>query len=394
MDNSRTILLRAPAGTIMAIVLAASFACNGVKAPTNPNPGKPLPGMQDMYVIAANGSWDLVGFAPSLTAGATGALTGVHHAGAATASHASASAKAAMDSIFTTFVIVGPPSGTDLVMPTYEAFDQAGNAWMSVRGTAFDGSIVEYTPAAQKLGDTVPPSVAIGGVQYPEGMAFDQAGNLWVLDAQANRLVEYTPAQLAHSGSPAPTSIMSLAALDVIGSTYAAFVLAIDAHGNFWVSANIQNRPASAAGDSLPNFIVAEFTSSQAEAGGTPTPVLTISMPGSFPGGYGPGIAFDSAGNLWTANSDSGTLTKFPASSLTAGPSPLPTIRIGGVDLAGISDVGIDPAGVLFAATGYAIVPGAGLFGYLPSQLTASGSPTPVIVFIPADGITHLATRP
>jgi len=394
MHESRKFLLRATAIAGTMSVLALTFACQGVKAPVSPNPGKPLPGMQDMYVVSVNGTLDLVGFAPTASGTVESGAIHVHRSIPMIQNRASLGALASTDSVTVTFVVTGPPTGLDLATPTYEAFDTAGDAWMSVRGTALDGSVVEYTPANQKVGDSVPPAVVIGGLQYPAGMTFDRTGNLWVLDAQTDRLVEFSSSQLAQSGSPTPAVTVSLAALNVVGSTYAPFVLAIDPTGNFWVSANIQSRAASAPGDSLADFVVAEFASSDVQAGGTPTPLLTIATTGVFTGGYGPGIAFDSVGNLWTGNADSGTVTQFPAASLTAGSHPQPTVRITGTDLVGISDVAIDPVGILFVATGYGFVPGAGIFGYLPSQLTASGTPTPAITFIPADGLTHIATRP
>ncbi len=44
-------------------------------------------------------------------------------------------------------------------------------------------------------------------LDFPEGLAFDPAGNLWVanLDSDnAGSLAEFTPAQLASSGNPSP----------------------------------------------------------------------------------------------------------------------------------------------------------------------------------------------
>ena len=380
-------------------VLAAIAGCNSVHA-TSPNPGNTMPGKQDMFSVVANGRWDLVGFVPTLT-GLSAAGGGFQARPAASVLHNRAATGRAngADSITPTFVITGPPTGTDLKTPTYMAFDKTGNVWMSVHGTGFNGSVVGYTPADQKTGDSVPPSVGIGGLQYPEGLTFDEAGNLWVLDGQTDRLSEFTPDQLKTAGSPDPARIVSLAALNVGGATYSPLVVALDAHGDFWISLNIQNRPASGFGDSLPSFVIVKFTSAQIAAGGSPAPVIEISMPGVFPGGYGPGLAFDSAGNLWTANADSATLTKFAAASLTPGNNPVPAVRIGHLlfgepILQGISDVGIDPSGLLLVATGYARIPGSSIYGYLPSQLQTDGSPSPVIAFLAADGVTHLAVRP
>jgi hypothetical protein len=380
-------------------VAAAMAGCNSVHA-TSPNPGNTMPGKQDMYVVVTNGTWDLVGFVPTITGiSAAGSGFEVTPSASVLRNPAVTGRSNGADSITATFVITGPPSGTDLRTPTYEAFDKTGNAWVSVHGTGFNGSVIEYTPADQKTGDSIAPTIGIGGLQYPEGLAFDESGNLWVLDGQTDRLSEYTPDQRKKAGSPIPAHTVSLAALNVAGGTYSPLVLALDAQGDFWISANIQSRPASGAGDSLPAFVIAKFTSAQIAAGGAPTPVITISMQGVFPGGYGPGIAFDSAGNLWTANADSATLTKFAAASLTAGSNPAPAVRIGHLlfgepILNGISDVGIDPSGMLFVATGYAGVPGASIYGYLPSQLQRDGSPSPVIAFLPSNGVTHLATRP
>jgi hypothetical protein len=380
-------------------VLAAIAGCNSVHA-TSPNPGTTMPGKQDMYVVVTNGTWDLVGFVPTITgiSAAGGVGRPVTPAASVLHNRAATGRSNGADSITATFVITGPPRGTDLRTPTYEAFDKTGNAWVSVHGTGFNGSVIEYTPADQKTGDSIPPTVGIGGLQYPEGLAFDEAGNLWVLDGQTDRLSEFAPDQLTKAGSPVPAHNVSLAALNIGGSTYSPLVLALDKNGDFWISANIQSRPSSASGDSLPAFVVVKFTSAQIAAGGAPTPAITIGMPGVFPGGYGPGMAFDSAGNLWTANADSATLTKFTAASLTAS-NPVPAVRIGHLlfgepILNGISDVGIDPSGILFVATGYAAVPGASIYGFLPSQLQRDGSPSPVIAFLPADGVTHFAVRP
>ena len=59
---------RAWAGTpiVVLAVCAAIAACNTVKA-TSPNPGNTMPGKQDMYAVVTNGTWDLVGFVPTIT---------------------------------------------------------------------------------------------------------------------------------------------------------------------------------------------------------------------------------------------------------------------------------------------------------------------------------------
>ena len=58
---------------------------------------------------------------------------------------------------------------------------------------------------------TATPVVTLDGIalslDFPEGVAFDPAGNLWVANLEsdnAGSLAEFTPAQLATSGSPSP----------------------------------------------------------------------------------------------------------------------------------------------------------------------------------------------
>ena len=86
-------------------------------------------------------------------------------------------------------------------------------------------------------------------------------------------------------------------------------------------------------------------------------------------------MAFDSAGDLWTANAFSNSMTKFTAASLTAGANPSPSVTITGATLAGISDIVIDPADILYIGGSAFGTPGMGILAYHLSQLTASGSP-------------------
>jgi hypothetical protein len=59
------------------------------------------------------------------------------------------------------------------------AFDEAGNLWVSI---GCQGKVVRLTPAQLSLSGTVLPTLQISNLSRPEGLAFDAAGNLWVAD--------------------------------------------------------------------------------------------------------------------------------------------------------------------------------------------------------------------
>jgi sugar lactone lactonase YvrE len=95
-------------------------------------------------------------------------------------------------------------------VPNGIAFDGNGNLW------AADSPALYGLPAKLELfaasdlagsGDSsANPIVTIDSVTTPLGLAFDQGGNLWVADFLDIR--EFTPGQIAASGSPDPVTIL------------------------------------------------------------------------------------------------------------------------------------------------------------------------------------------
>src|SRR5580704_1895829 len=99
--------------------------------------------------------------------------------------------------------------------PRAIAFDAGGNLWL----TDATGKLLKFAAADLAMSGTPTPTVIITAtpvvtldgialsLDFPEGIAFDAAGNAWVANLEndnAGSLAEYTPAQLATSGSPSP----------------------------------------------------------------------------------------------------------------------------------------------------------------------------------------------
>jgi sugar lactone lactonase YvrE len=193
-------------------------------------------------------------------------------------------------------------------------FDSHGNLWVVNCGNKI-GSIVAFTPSQLAAAGNQTASVVIvaNPVSYcPQGIAFDPSGDAWVTDYSNNRLLEYSPAQLATSGTLIP--------IDTIGSTGGSLTLAtgaaFDASGNLWV--------AKGSGGVGGNTVV-EFTPAQLAAGGAPTPNTTLAMPDTADP-YG--LAFDRRGSLWVTDAVNWALYGFTSAQLAASGSPTPQVSI------------------------------------------------------------------
>ena len=143
------------------------------------------------------------------------------------------------------------------------AFDGAGNAWVTNSTFNTPSRFAANTLAASA---SVTADITIGSngtsLDLPAGLAFDAAANLWVAAFTGNRLEQFSPAQLATSGSPTPDVIISSDGTSLILPCGTAF----DADGNLWVTTN------SNVGGTIQKFTPAQLASS-----GSPTPDVTIS---------------------------------------------------------------------------------------------------------------------
>lgn len=275
-------------------------------------------------------------------------------------------------------------SSADLSEPWTIAFDKNGNLWSTNYNNGSNGTITEYTASQLKNLGSNPaptPNVVISGLAGPSGLTFDSAGDLWVADWLHHKLVEFTPSQLATTGSPTPTITITSASFSSLSA------VEFDKSGNLWVADN-----SSTADSTGSTGEVFEFTPSQLSAGGSQSPSIalatsTIDRP--YP------IAFDKSGNLWLANFDTDTVQEFAASDLTGSGviTPAATVTLSETNvttstgtaqsLDGPNGLAFDNSGDLWVSNWYSDNHGS-LAEFTPSQIAASGSPSPK-VFLDSD---------
>ena len=248
--------------------------------------------------------------------------------------------------------------------PQGVTFDAAGDLWVIDGGNIAAGGTIapaleEFTPA-QLSAFAVPgppsngpsagptPNVTINSPElfiFPQQAVFDSSGDLWVSDSRIDAVFEFTPAQLAVSGSVLPKGLL------VSNPSFSGPVgLAFDSSGNLWVANNKTttifefNAAALAA---VPRPSPASITQPTL----TPNIVLADDGNGSIQGPWA--LAFDSAGNLWSSNASAPfTIVEFAKSSLIPLPpflnaSVVPAVTIDPTQAAGLPSLN-SPNGIAF----------------------------------------------
>jgi sugar lactone lactonase YvrE len=235
---------------------------------------------------------------------------------------------------------------------------KSGNAWV----TTLDNTLLEFTAAQlSKLSKQPQPTpaktITSSAFMFILSCLFDAHGNLWIVDPEADGVHEISAAQLKSGVTPVTPAVTITDTTDLASPAFAAF----DKAGNLWVS-------------SEGNAQVVEFAKSQLTSGGALTPTVIVSGSLNDPGQ----LAFDSRGNLWVTNSGNSTVVEFAKADLSSTGSSTPAVVLSD-DGSGSLDV---PWGLQFDSQHRLWV-----FNYLtgtisefvPSQLKASGSPTPQV---------------
>jgi uncharacterized protein (DUF2141 family) len=221
-------------------------------------------------------------------------------------------------------------NGLSLSSPFGLAFDAGGNLWVA---NSNGNSLAMFTPAQLATDGSPAPTVTIrsdknapgGSLSGPRGLAFDAGGNLWVT-VSPDRLVKFTPAQLAVSGSPAPAVTISSNNNSLVNP----IALAFDAGGNLWVANNSADT-------------VVKFAPAQLAATSSPNPETRLSSV-NFSLGQPSALAFDASGNLWVTNIKQKTLEMFVVNRIGSGGPAFPnrSVSLGGA-LGGSSGLAFDP---------------------------------------------------
>lgn len=245
---------------------------------------------------------------------------------------------------FTAGVVNAAPhhiiSGGAVGTPQGVTFDSAGDLWVmdpgaTVAGVANTPALLKFSAmqlAALKTSPNPEPTAIITSTSlaFPQQSVFDGKGNQWVSDHNNNTILVFTAAQMMATGTNAtiPAVVIDSAAFN------GPLGIAFDAAGNLWVANNGgvpgANNTMSAAGTTIVEFTAAHLpTPGNGMLTPNLTPDLTLTDNGQNSIQAPWELAFDSKGNLWSSNSG-GTfsLVEFAKASLMATGTPTPAVTI------------------------------------------------------------------
>jgi hypothetical protein len=205
------------------------------------------------------------------------------------------------------------------------------------------------TAASPLAFDSYGPNVVEGReLSQPLGIAVDTSvtpPRIYIADTINNRILAYnystqlTPGSFADLVLGQPDRFSNLP--EGPGSTYSTGLsnptgMAVDSAGNLYVADSGNNRILrypqpfnQPAGYQFPNMIIGQtsFASSAANIGGVKASTLNLAVGRN-------GLAFDSAGNLWVADTGNNRVLRFPVAVLTAGANgPSADKAVGQADL-------------------------------------------------------------
>jgi len=228
----------------------------------------------------------------------------------------------ASDGLKTPDVVINCPSFGDAAPgPSVVAFDGTGNLWVSVVSA---GKVVMFTAAQIAASGSPAATVERGGLTAPQGLAFDSLGNLWVAAEDDMAVVRIDAGHLAVSGDGGD---LSITATGTNGQTLRPVGLAFDFSSNLWV--NYDGTIAAIA----PPDQFGTGASTITPAIQITTDVLALPV----------GIAFDQDGGLWLAYG-AGQFARFDPTQLVAGGSLTPARIITSPDVGYASWFAIYPA--------------------------------------------------
>lgn len=203
---------------------------------------------------------------------------------------------------------------TDIVTPFAVAADNSGNVYIAdtlnhaIRKLSAVGTLSTFAGTPGSAGSNDDPVAGLAGFNYPQGIAVDNAGTVYVADTDNHTIRKITSAGAVTTlagtaGVPGSTDGLGGAA-----RFNGPFALAADGAGNVYVSDNGNRtiRRISPAGDVV---TVAGMAGQSGAADGVGTSA-TFGSPS--------GLAVDSSGNLYVADTANHTVRKISPSGVVS----------------------------------------------------------------------------
>ena len=205
----------------------------------------------------------------------------------------------------------GLRGGTDFEGTVELGFDSSGNLWVGDRG---NNRVLEFMPP---FSTGMSASVVVGqenfttgisrfsrdGLNAPGEVAFDRVGNLWVLDQNNNRVLEFEPpftngmnASMVIGQVDFKTFAYSTTQSGLGSGSFGD--LAIDHSGNLWVGDTGNSRVL----EFIPPFSDGMDASLVIGQTSFVTRISSLTESGLGGGLLALGVAFDPAGNLWVGD--------------------------------------------------------------------------------------------
>lgn len=261
-------------------------------------------------------------------------------------------------------------SGSTMVSPAAGSFDSSGNLWVVDTG---DNRVLEFKPpfvdgmsAIHVIGQK---NLIMGGsgdsagqLDIPNGIVFDSSGNLWILDAGNNRVLEFvrpfTDGMNASLVIGQPNFQERNPATTRTGLNSTEGDLAFDRDGNLWV-ADAQNGRILEFSPPFATGMGASLVLGQSDftTAGKSNPACTVG-PGTIIYAF---LDFDIKGNLWVSSDCNLLLYRFP---FTTGSQPTFELNGGGeagaygfAPSSGQKEILTGPGKVVFDASGNLWVP-------------------------------------
>lgn len=233
-------------------------------------------------------------------------------------------------------------SASAVMMESYGlTVDGSNNIWVANEQTSNsinggNGNVVKFSNTGQVL--STPNGFSAGGIYFPQGLAADTTGNVWVVDYGNSRV-----SLLSSSGSPVngatawgsgQLSLPVAVAVDAshnawVANQSASTVTRISADGSSIAQVSCCNGASGLAVDQGGNVWVANYFGNSISEVSTSG---TILLNGQTGGGvdHPQAVAVDGAGRVWVSNFHAGTLSVFAGSKSPSPGTPLsPQVGLG-----------------------------------------------------------------